>query len=232
MFAGTPPLDGSLREYMAFRSEFLFPLPPQFTAEEGALLEPLAVALHTWDLAEFRVAETVAILGCGPIGLLLVQLARLAGAAQVLAVDPLAYRRNMAAAWGAIPLAAAEDLTPCAAEFTGGHGVDVAIEVAGTLPAQSNAAQMVKRGGTVLFVGIPAEDRLELSHHLIRRKGLTLKIVRRQKHAYPRSIELVRSGRIDVASLVTHRFPLERGAEAFSIVEQYADGVVKAVITP
>ena len=65
VFAGVPPMDGGLREYIPYKPEFLFPLPAGFSAEEGALLEPLGVALHSWDLAHFRMGETVAIVGAG-----------------------------------------------------------------------------------------------------------------------------------------------------------------------
>jgi len=98
LFAGIPPTDGALQEYMTYRAGFLHPLPPSFSADDGAVLEPLGVAIHAWDLARLRVGETVAIVGCGPIGLLLVQLARIGGASRVLAVESLAYRRDLAAA--------------------------------------------------------------------------------------------------------------------------------------
>jgi L-iditol 2-dehydrogenase len=232
LFAGTPPLDGGLREYVAYRPEFLFPLPADLDADEGALLEPLGVALHSWDLGKLRVGQTVAIVGCGPIGLLLIQLARIAGATQVLAVEPLAYRRELAAELGAIPFTPADDLARCAAEYTEGHGVDVAIEVAGTVPAQEEAALMVKRGGTVVLVGIPPEDQLVFTHHLVRRKGLTLKVARRMKHTYPRAIALVRRGLVELRSLITHRFPLAEADAGFRLVETYGDGVIKVAIHP
>ncbi len=232
LFAGTPPLDGGLREYACYRPEFLFPLPAGFNADDGAMLEPLGVALHSWDLGHLRIGETVAIIGCGPIGLLLVQLARLAGATQILAVEPLAYRRERAAEFGAIVLSPDEPLARRAQDLTGGHGVDVAIEVAGTVAAQEEAVLMVKRGGTVVMVGIPPEDQLVLTHHIIRRKGLTLKIARRMKHTYPRAIALVQRGMVDVRSLVTHHYPLAESDTAFRLVEGYTGDVVKAVILP
>jgi len=232
LFAGTPPLDGGLREYVAYRPEFLFPLPAEFNADDGAMLEPLGVALHSWDLGRLRVGETVAVVGCGPIGLLLVQLARLAGATQILAVEPLAYRRERAAEFGAIALSPDEPLARRAQELTGGHGVDVAIEVAGTVAAQEEAALMVKRGGAVVMVGIPPEDQLVLTHHIIRRKGLTLKIARRMKHTYPRAIALVQRGMVEVRSLVTHHYSLAESDAAFRLVENYQSDVVKAVVTP
>ena len=232
VFSGVPPLDGGLREYVPYRPECLFPLPEGFSAEEGALLEPLGVAIHSWDLAKLRVGETVAIVGCGPIGLLLVQLAAIAGATEILAVDPLAYRRERAAIWGAIPLDSREDLEQRAADLTGGHGVDVAIEAAGTMAAQEEAVRMAKRGGTVILIGIPPEDQVQLTHHVVRRKGLTIKLARRMKLTYPRAITLVERKMVELASLITHRFPLEEADAAFRLVGAYEDGVIKAVVRP
>jgi len=232
LFAGIPPTDGALQEYMTYRAGFLHPLPPSFSADDGAVLEPLGVAIHAWDLARLRVGETVAIVGCGPIGLLLVQLARIGGASRVLAVESLAYRRDLAAALGAIPLSPDDDLVAATAEHTGGWGVDVAIEAAGSLAAQEEAAWMVKRGGTVVLIGIPPEDRLVMTHHLVRRKGLTIKLSRRMKLVYPRAIALVERGLVDLSSMVTHRFPLEQGEAAFRLVRDYGDGVIKAAVHP
>ncbi len=232
LFAGIPPMDGALQEYMTYRPEFLYRLPAGFSADDGALLEPLGVAIHAWDLGRLRVGETVAILGCGPIGLLLVQLALISGAARVLAVEPLAYRRDLAADLGGIPLSPEDDLAVRAAECTGGHGVDVAIEVAGTLAAQEQAAQMVKRGGTVVLIGIPPQDRVMMTHHLVRRKGLTIKLDRRMKLTYPRAITLVERGMIDLSAMITHRFSLEQADAAFRMVRDYSDGVIKAVVYP
>ena len=181
VFAGTPPQDGGLREVVAYGPEFLFPLPSGLSAEEGALLEPLGVALYSWDLGGMRLGETVAVVGCGPIGLLLIQLARAAGATRILAVEPLAYRRALAAQLGAIPLDPSEDLEQVAADYTHGYGVDVAFEAAGTVPAQDEAALMLERGGTLVLAGIPADDQLLLTHHVVRRKGATLQVVRRMK---------------------------------------------------
>ncbi|MHB9033295.1 MAG: zinc-dependent alcohol dehydrogenase [Anaerolineae bacterium] len=232
LFSGTPPLDGALREYLTYRPEFCFKLPAGFTPEEGALLEPLGVALYAWDLGHLRLAESVAVVGCGPIGLLVVQLARLAGAAQVFAIEPLVYRREIAASWGGIPLSPDDGLVDTVNRSTGNHGADLVIETAGTLEGQEEAIRLAKRGGRVLLVGIPAEDRIELSHHVARRKDLDIHVVRRMKHTYPRAITLVERGMVELKPLITHRFTLEQAPAAFPIVGDYADQVIKAVITP
>jgi len=96
VFAGHGGCDGGLRQFLAWPSHRLHPLPGQLSDDEGALLEPLGVALHAVDLAHLRLASTVAVVGCGPIGLMLIQLARLAGATRVLATDPLPHRLEAA----------------------------------------------------------------------------------------------------------------------------------------
>ena len=102
-------------------------------------------------------------------------------------------------------------------ETTARRGVDVAFEVAGENAAVETAVHAAKPGGEVVLVGIPADDRTSFSASTARRKGLTLRLCRRMKHTYPRAIALVEQGRVDVRSLVTHRFPLEQAQQAFEV---------------
>jgi L-iditol 2-dehydrogenase len=95
--------------------------------------------------------------------------------------------------------------------------VDVAFEVAGEQAAVDNAFAAVRPAGKVILAGIPEDDRTSFSASIARRKGLTIKMVRRMKHTYPRAIELVTRGLVNVRSLVTHRFPLHQAAEAFHV---------------
>ncbi len=113
---------------------------------------------------------------------------------------------------------------------TAGRGVDIAFEVAGDQDAVEVSFAAVALGGRVVLVGIPADDRTSFQASVARRKGLTIKMVRRMKNTYPRAIRLVESGAIDVRSLVTHRFPLEKTAEAFALAGK-REGL-KIVIEP
>ena len=101
-----------------------------------------------------------------------------------------------------------------------GRGVDVSFEAAGSQDAVDDAFAAVCRGGKVVLAGIPDNDRTSFSASVARRKGLTIKMVRRMKHTYPRAIELVSKGLVDVRSLVTHRFPLAEAREAFRVAER------------
>lgn len=219
-FAGHGAQDGALREYLTWPDELLHPLPDALTDADGAMLEPLGVAVHALDLAHVRVGATVGIFGCGPIGLLLVQAVRAAGATTVLAVDPLPHRREAAHRLGADLVAAPRDIPDPAAlaRRAGGdrHGVHVAIEAAGTDAAVDLAVAAARPGARVVLAGIPDDDRSSFSASQARRKGLTLLLSRRMKDVYPRAIDLVKSGRVDVRTLVSAAYPLERATEAFA----------------
>ena len=205
-FAGHGDQDGALAEFVAWPSALLHPLPDMLSDADGALLEPLGVAVHALDLGHVRVGAAVGVVGCGPIGLLLLQVARAAGATTVVAVDPLPHRREAARRLGADQVLSPGD----AAE-----PVDVAFETAGTDDAVDAALEMARPGARVVLVGIPDDDRTTFSASVARRKGLTLVLVRRMKDVYPRAIALVQQGRVDLGPLVTGRYPLERVDEAF-----------------
>jgi L-iditol 2-dehydrogenase len=231
-FAGHENVDGALREYMAWDEKCLFPLPDSITDEEGAMLEPLGVAIHSIDLAHLKTGMTVGVFGCGPIGLLIIQLAKHSGAAKIIATDKLPHRVEAANAFGVNHALLVEDRLDSGEiqAATGGRGVDVAFEVAGDQGAVDDAFSAVAPGGKVVLAGIPDDDRTSFTASVARRKGLTIKLVRRMKLTYPRAIALVSQGLVDVHSLVTHRFPLTQAAEAFAMAER-RDGL-KIMITP
>jgi L-iditol 2-dehydrogenase len=207
-----------------------FPLPDAIDDESGALLEPLGVALHAVDLAKLRVGSSVAILGAGPIGLMLLQVARLAGADPVFVTDPLAWRLEWAERLGGIPVAGDENVVCEVLRHTQGRGVDVAIEAAWAGESVSQAAEMSRLGGRLVVVGISGDDRLELKASTARRKGLTIVMSRRMKHVYPRAMALVQRGAVDLQGLVSHRYPLAYAVEAFRLNSAYEDRVCKVMV--
>jgi L-iditol 2-dehydrogenase len=231
-FAGHGTEDGALREYVSWPTRCLHPLPDSLTDAEGVMLEPLGVAIHAVDLGHLKPGTTVGVYGCGPIGLLTLQVARAAGATRVIATDKLVHRMEMAQALGATRVfqAAEGQENPEVWAATNGRGVDVAFEAAGENSAVETAVATVRRGGRVVLSGIPADDRTSFSASSARRKGLTIKLVRRMKHTYPRAIRLVERGLVDVKSLVTHRFPLPEYEKAFSTAARRRG--VKVIIEP
>jgi L-iditol 2-dehydrogenase len=209
-FAGDGRHDGGLGEWVAWPERCLVPLLEPLTETDGAMLEPLGVAVHAVDLGHLRTAGTVAVLGCGPIGLLVLQVARLYGArlfATDLASRP--HRLEAARALGA-QVFAAEDGREGGAirDAAGGGGVDTAFEAAGEQAAVDAAIEAVRPGARVVLAGISSEARTSFPAGTARRKGLTIAISRRMGDVYPRAIQLVTRGQVDVRSLVTHRFPL------------------------
>jgi len=231
-FAGHATYSRSPREYVAWPTALLYPVPDAVSDAGAAMLEPLGVALHAMDLARLRIGATVVVVGCGPIGLCVVQLARLGGAAQVVAVEPLAHRRAAAAAMGADVVLdpGADDLVARLGAATGGRGADVVLEVAGTDDAVTLAVEAARPGARVVLAGIPASDSTTFPASVARRKGLTLSLVRRMNDTYPRTISLVERGAVDVASVVSDTFPLARVAEAFATAERRTG--LKVIVEP
>jgi L-iditol 2-dehydrogenase len=223
VFAGHGGVDGGLRRYIAWPSSALHPLPESLSAADGAMLEPLGVALHALDLGHLRIGSTVAVIGAGPIGLLLVQAARRSGAGRVVVVEPLEHRRDAALRFGAdvaLGLTEADDDTLLVEALSGAGarlGADVVFEMAGSDSAVEAAVRAARPGARVVLGGIPDGDRTSFQASTARRKGLTLVLVRRMNDAYPRAIRLVGEGLIDVSSIVTHRYGLDNVEEAFAV---------------
>jgi L-iditol 2-dehydrogenase len=211
-FSGHGDTDGMMREVMAWPSALLHPLPDAVSDVAGAMLEPLGVAVHSVDLGHLPFGGTASVTGCGPIGLLLIALLKAAGARFVLAVEPLAHRREAAARLGA-------DQVADPASFDGpalvGDGVDVAFEAAGNDSAVQLAMASARPGGRVVLAGIPGDDMIRFGASAARRKGLTIAMVRRMNEVYPRAISLAERGVVDLGSLVTTRASLGEAAAAF-----------------
>jgi L-iditol 2-dehydrogenase len=231
-FAGHGRQDGALRQYMAWPERCLHPLPESISDEEGAMLEPLGVALHAADLGRIHPGDAVGVFGVGPIGLLVVQLARVAGAGQIIVTDRLAHRLEAAYSLGATRgfLVTDEWDQKEAWRATGERGVDVAFEAAGENQAVETAITAAKPGGQVILVGIPDQDWTAFRASTARRKGLTIKLARRMKFTYPRAIQLVADGSVDVRSLITHRFKLSEYEQAFQVARR-REGI-KVLIQP
>ncbi|MBI3958262.1 MAG: zinc-binding dehydrogenase [Chloroflexi bacterium] len=232
-FCGHGKDDGSLREYMAWPERALFALPDSVSDVDGALLEPLGVALYAIDLGQIRLGDSVGIFGCGPIGLMMLQLARLNGARQIIATDLRPHRLAVAEQMGAdvallADAAGGERAGVLAA--TNGRGVDVAFEIAGANAAVETAIETARPGARVVLVGIPSDDRTSFSASMARRKGLTIQLCRRMAHTYPRAIALAESGQIDLTRLASHRFPLDGYQQAFATAA--AREGLKVVIEP
>ncbi|HET9657010.1 MAG TPA: alcohol dehydrogenase catalytic domain-containing protein [Kineosporiaceae bacterium] len=226
-FAGHGGVDGGLQEELVWPLAQLHRLPDGFGAAEGALLEPLGVAVHALDLSHLRAGCGVGVIGCGPIGLMLVQLAVAAGA-QVAAVEPLAHRREAARRAGAVVVLQPQELSRGPLD-----GCEVVFEVSGSDGGVAAAGALVAPGGRIVLVGIPDGDRTTLRASPFRRKGATLAFVRRMtEDAYRRGIGLAGDRVVDLSWLTTHRFPLEQAAEAFAVAVAREGLKVVVDVTP
>ena len=222
-FAGHAPQDGAMRPYLAWPERCLVPLPDAVSDVEGAMLEPLGVALYAADLGDVKPGMSVGVFGCGTIGLSVLQVARATGATRLFATDLATVPHRLAAARGigAVAFEAAAGAEVAAIlEATDGRGVDVAFDASGDPGAVEAAVAAVKPGGRAILVGIPCEDRTSFTASTARRKDLTVRVVHRMKHTYPRTLQLVESGRVDVRTQVTHHFPLAEVARAFAVAER------------
>jgi L-iditol 2-dehydrogenase len=230
-FLGHSETDGALRELLAWPAANAVPLPDAIDDAAGAMLEPLGVGIHALRLGRVRPGDAVGVFGCGPIGLLLIQLARVAGATTIVATDRLPHRVEAARRLGAVAAlvqgGVERDLL---LDATGGRGVDVAIEVAGEDDAIETAVALARPAGTVVVAGIPAGDHSTITSSTARRKGLDLRFARRMNRAYPRAIALVEAGLVDVASLVSQRYAIADFKPAFAAAAR-RDGL-KVMLDP
>lgn len=216
IFAGHD-VDGGLREWMTWPQRNLHALPDSLSDADGAMLEPLGVALHACRLAHISPGDTVGIFGCGPIGWLAIQVVTLLGASRVIATElPTRMARVTAARskGAAVVIADGQEVSRIR-ELNKGQGLDVAIEAAGDNGAVDAAVESVRPGARLVLAGIPSEARTTVSASSARRKGLTLAWARRMKDTYPEAIDLVTRGLVDVRTGVTHTFTLDDAAHAF-----------------
>ncbi|MCG8351997.1 MAG: zinc-binding dehydrogenase, partial [Chloroflexales bacterium] len=188
------------------------------------------IAIKALDFGKLRIGEQAAVLGGGGIGLLITQLLRSAGATRIFLSEPLDYRAEMGLRCGATAILDPADPTNDLMRKTGGRGVDVVFEATTSVTAQQQALDMARLGGRVVLIGIPPSEDITLRASVMRRKGLTITVVRRSAHVYPRAIALAQQGLVDLPLLLSHQAPLEETARIFDLMADYADGVVRAAI--
>lgn len=226
-FLGCPKqTEGCLSEFIVMPQECCFPIPETMTDEAAALVEPLAIGVYAVKQSVPVAGKTVAVLGCGPIGLSVLLAARAQGAQTILMTDPIGARRIKAQEMGATQTSAPEQIRELLA--AGSEGCDTVFECCGKQDAMDQAVELLKPGGKLMVVGIPEFDRWSFPVDPLRHKEICIQNVRRQNGCVERAIELAGQG--DAAAMVTHRFALAHTEEAFELVADYRDGVIKAMI--
>jgi len=197
---------------------------------QAVLLVPLSLAIHIADHANIPIMGSVAVLGCGHLGLLLIKTLRATGVGTILAVDGVPYRREAALQAGAthaVDPTAAEDL----ARTLPRSGADVAIDVTNSSAGSRTAVSLTKIGGRVILAGIPDDNRIFFSALEARRRELVIHFVNRPHNTLRRAEAFLESGALgDLDWMVTHRFPLDQVADAFRLIRRMKDGVIKCLV--
>jgi 2-desacetyl-2-hydroxyethyl bacteriochlorophyllide A dehydrogenase len=188
------PASGAYAEYAVYRENDIYALPENVSLEEGAMLEPVSVAVHTIDLSNIKPGNSVAILGGGPIGLLCLAMAIRAGASKTLISEPIAAKRQMAKQMGADVAVdpVNENLMEAAKKLTDGRGFDTVIEAVGKLPLAEQAIEMADYGGTVVWAAMyPAGAKAGVVPSYLYNHELTLRSVFISPYCFPRSMNLI-----------------------------------------
>ena len=221
-------IDGAFAEIIriparAVEAGNLCKLPEHMSYEEAALVEPLACVLNGQNQVATSSADTIAILGVGPIGLLHVYLAHLRGARRIIVSDPIAHRRDAAIAGGAdIAIdPSREDITARVLEETDGLGADVVICAIGIPALARQATDLSVIGGRVsLFAGFPKGEQAEMDVNAIHYRELVVTgAFGLSRKDYDRAFDMIASGGLDLSGIITHRFSLEEVDEAFEMAE-------------
>jgi L-iditol 2-dehydrogenase len=231
-FMSMPGDPGFFRDGANIPARNLVAIPLGMSARDATIIEPLAVVLHSMQFVALRPAETAAVFGAGPIGLMTVICLKLAGAGRVWAIEPVAARRELALQAGADAVVdpAVVDPSREILRDTGGRGVDVAIDCAATGGSTNHCLRAARNAGRVVVTGIPVETEVPLEFSPMRRKELTIYTVRRSNHETEAAREMLAANLTRFAAMITHTRPLEQIAEAFVQVEHRADGVGKLVV--
>jgi len=229
-FIGAPPFNGAMTSALPVPTSALIKLPDGISAEQGAMLEPLGVCIHAIDLAKPRLIESIAVLGCGGIGLGIIQLLQKSGCHQIIAIDPQKHRAEKALSLGANVSGTSMSTVN---EATDSRGCDLVIEATNSPNGMSDAVMSAAIGGRVVLVGIPDGDTYNsFSAAQARRRGLDIRFSRRMGDVYDRAIALVQQSKVDVDSLITHRFLVEDAEQAFKLQADEAQGLIKSMILP
>jgi L-iditol 2-dehydrogenase len=235
-FLSTPPVPGLLRRYVNHPAVWCHKLPDNLTYEDGAMLEPLSVALAGVKRAEVRLGDAVLVCGAGPIGLVTAICCRAAGCEPLVITDIDEGRlkfaqevvpgvRTLKVEIGQSP----ENFAQRVLALMEGTEPAVAIECTGVESSIAGAIQGVKFGGTVFVIGV-GKNEIRMPFMRCSTREVDLKFQYRYANTWPRAIRLLSSGLIDLKKLVTHRYELDNATEAFKTAADPSTGAIKVMI--
>ncbi len=226
-------VDGSFADYVKIPEQNAWPIPEEVPVETASVLEPLGNAVHAAFAADIP-GSHVTIFGCGPVGLSAVALTSVSGALSVTAVDVNDYRLRLAKTMGASKVINSKTIDPVAEihNDTNGRGAGVVLEMSGNELAIRNAFRSVRNGGTVIVFGLPSADvRLNLADDVIFKEAHVRGIVGREMFkTWYMLDDLLKSKKLDIRPLITHRMQLDQIDEAMRLVGSGECG--KIVLSP
>ncbi|QTN01463.1 L-threonine 3-dehydrogenase [Sediminibacillus dalangtanensis] len=225
--------DGCFAEYVALPEDNMWKNPEDMPVEIASVQEPMGNAVHT-VLSGDVVGKSVAVIGCGPIGMMAVGVAKAAGASQVIAFDLNDYRLDLANQMGATTIinSAKENPVDRVKELTGGHGVDVVCEMSGHPTAINQGFKMVTNGGRVSILSLPTKPvEVDITDDIVF-KGITVQGItgRKMFETWQQVSRLLNSEQVDVSPMITHHFPLEDFEKGFNLMNEGKCG--KVVLHP
>jgi len=226
-----PEWDGSFAEYFIAPEQCVYTLPDDLGFAAGALMEPLAVAVHAIKKAELELGDTVAILGGGTIGLLCLMVARKAGASQILVTDTFEYNLEVAKQLGAqIVVNVEKDNAKSKIEAESENGHDKVIIAAGIPSAWADAVRLSQRGGKIAIVGMIKEPVEVDFLDLIRQEKSLCTSWNFVREDFETAIRMARE--MEIERIITHRFDLDKTAEALDLMDKKPEEVIKIILNP
>ena len=232
---GASAWPGAFGEYVVAPESAVFPLPKELTYTQGSLIEPLTVAVHVTRRVHVQAGDSVAILGSGSIGSMLVGVCKVMGAEPILAADvkqhclDIAQQRLGATDTFLLP---EDDLVKGSLERTKGEGVDKIFVTADDVSLVNTAVVMAKSRGYIALVALLTEAPLQLRAYDIIKKELHLVGTSMCNHDdVARAVELATSGQVDIEATATHQLPIEEAEKAMELTKSKEDGAVKVILT-
>lgn len=222
---------GGFTPFFVADQRYAHKLPPGLSYEEGALIEPLSVAMHAVKKASLQVGQQTAIFGAGAIGLLVLMLARLSGAAAYVA-DINDFRLDWAKKLGATTIFNNMEVDAVAelVERTGGLGVDVSFEAVGLEVTLLQALQAVKKGGKTMLLGLFERPQVELPANIFVQKEISLWGSQGYNWDFQDSIAILKQGDVDLQQLITHEFSFDQVQAAFDLLMDANNEAIKVVV--
>jgi L-iditol 2-dehydrogenase len=230
-FMGGLQAPGALRQYTVVPQENCVELPASMSFADAAFIEPLAVVLHSVELAGLKFDDSVAVMGCGPIGLLAVAVAKMTGASRIIAADRLPHRLQRARELGAdVTVDISKESVREAVNDLTGPGVHVVFDAAGTADSVQACVDCVRPAGSIVVIGIPSQRLVGFDFWQAMAKEVTLRVQKRSNGNDHQALDLMKRGLIRSDAIHSHFFPLHQGHKAFETMAEYSGNIIKPVI--